>query len=143
MEKLRMELSLIPMSEDTLAMVKYFLPVLAERTRSNQAFRKTIFDFLKKIRLSAGLTEIDEYTFFLCESLKSITIPEGVTHIGKGAFMGCSLSRIVLPESLRSIGEEAFDGCDFKKVRIPKNIVEIGKDAFPKGTQLIRYNETE
>ncbi len=53
MEKLRMELSLIPMSEDTLAMVKNFLPVLAERTRSNQAFRKTIFDFLKKIRLSA------------------------------------------------------------------------------------------
>ncbi|GEM_PF-6098279 len=57
MEKIRMELSLIPISEEGLQMVREFLSVLSERTRSNQTFRKTVYDFLKKIRLSAAKSD--------------------------------------------------------------------------------------
>ena len=58
-----------------------------------------------------SLTEIEEYTFFLCDSLRTITIPEGVRSIGEGAFLDCSsLKKVSLPRSLRSIGEKAFYG---------------------------------
>ena len=48
-----------------------------------------------KDSLSANMSKIEEYTFFLCDSLKSVTIPNSVTHIGKAAFDGyMSLSQI-------------------------------------------------
>ena len=40
---------------------------------------------------------------------KVVTIPEGVTCIGEGAFWGCSkLRRVTIPESVTSIGKNAF-----------------------------------
>ena len=58
------------------------------------------------------VTSIGKMAFFCCESLKSITIPDGVTSIGNEAFGHCSsLTSIVIPESVTSIGESAFDDC--------------------------------
>lgn len=58
------------------------------------------------------VTSIGKMAFFCCESLKSITIPDGVTSIGNEAFGHCSsLTSIVIPESVNSIGESAFDDC--------------------------------
>ena len=51
--------------------------------------------------------------FYNCDSLSSITLPEGVTTIGDGAFWYCgSLSSISLPESVTTIGKKAFEDCD-------------------------------
>jgi len=44
--------------------------------------------------------------------LTSITIPDGVTSIGHGAFSGCSgLTSITIPDGVTSIGHGAFSGC--------------------------------
>lgn len=41
-----------------------------------------------------------------------IVIPEGVTSIGKYAFVNCDkITKVILPESLKHIGEDAFGGC--------------------------------
>ena len=41
-----------------------------------------------------------------------ITIPDGVTSIGRFAFQDCSkLARITIPNSVTSIGDNAFQGC--------------------------------
>ena len=46
-----------------------------------------------------------------CTSLAFLTLPEGLTSIGEGAFSGCtSLASLTLPECV-SIGVHAFEGC--------------------------------
>ena len=60
-----------------------------------------------------GVTEIEAYAFYGCESLKSVVIPEGVKEIGMGAFFGCkSLEFAMIPESVMYIGARAFGCCN-------------------------------
>ena len=55
------------------------------------------------------VTEISYGAFGGCESLTSITIPNGVTRIGEYAFESCySLTSITIPSSVKSIGYGAF-----------------------------------
>ena len=56
--------------------------------------------------------EIHNSAFRRCTSLKSVTIPDSVTSIGKSAFNGCSgLTSVTIPDSVTSIGDFAFEGC--------------------------------
>lgn len=75
---------------------------------------------------------IGDYAFYCCDSLTSITIPEGVTSIGDHAFHGCGgVTSIILPESLTSIGEEAFASCQrLTSITIPASVTEIKDNAF-------------
>lgn len=67
-----------------------------------------------------AVTTIGNYAFSTC-SIKSLEIPEGITIIENYAFFQCdSLVRIVLPNSVVSIGENAFQGCtSLSKILIP------------------------
>ena len=59
------------------------------------------------------LSDIWNGVFLECDSLISISIPEGVTFIENCAFWGCdSLVSITIPESVTKIYEDAFHGCD-------------------------------
>lgn len=70
--------------------------------------------------------------FFLCKSLKSITIPNGVKTIGGGAFFGCSaLTSIIIPESVNNIGNLAFYGCEgLTSIIIPDGVSTIATGTF-------------
>ena len=37
-----------------------------------------------------GVTVIEEYAFYGCTSLSSVTLPEGLTTVGEYAFYGCT-----------------------------------------------------
>lgn len=56
-----------------------------------------------------------------------IVIPDGVTHIAKGAFKNCNkISSLIVPNSVQRIGLNAFEGCtSLKKLVIPKASVTI------------------
>jgi sugar/nucleoside kinase (ribokinase family) len=64
-------------------------------------------------------------TFFGCESLEDIVIPQGVRNIEYPAFCYCSgLKSIVLPLGLESIAANAFNGCSkLKSVTIKTTLL--------------------
>lgn len=59
-------------------------------------------------------------------------IPEGVTHIGNGAFGGCTkLTTVTIPDSTTSIGYNAFSGClSLHGVEMPHSVTRVGEWAF-------------
>lgn len=67
---------------------------------------------LQSIDMSNTLVNtLGDNAFYSCTSLTSITLPEGLTSIGKYAFYSCALTSITLPEGLTSIEYGAFGGC--------------------------------
>ena len=95
---------------------------------------------LTSIILPEGLTSIGYGAFHYCENLTSIILPEGLTSIGYETFSECrSLTSITLPEGLTSIGEEAFQGCDnlvYCNI-LSSQIENVGDNAIPGDTYLI------
>lgn len=60
-----------------------------------------------------------------------VVVPEGVTTLEEGVFVGKSLSEITLPNSLEVIESYVFSECkNLKAVTIPKNVKEIGEYVF-------------
>ncbi len=78
------------------------------------------------------VTSIASSAFYMCSSLTSITIPEGVTEIGGSAFSYCSsLKSIMLPTSLTNIVNYAFSGCSsLTSISLPDGITRIGHGMF-------------
>ena len=73
--------------------------------------------------------------------LQTVTIPDGIVHIGDGAFGHTSLSAVgelVLPSGLQTIGDSAFvvtmgsgeTGIGITSLTIPSSVESIGANAF-------------
>lgn len=76
---------------------------------------------LEEIRLPDYLESIDEKCFFDCTSLKKIKLPKTLKRIGRECFKGCySLKEINVPEKFEILGNDAFDDC----VSLPKSIID-------------------
>lgn len=84
------------------------------------------------IDLPEGLTEIGKGSFISCTLLKHIDIPESVRTIEYCAFDGCtSLRNIDLPEKITRIADYAFADCkSLKSIDLPKGLIEMEDDAF-------------
>ncbi len=70
---------------------------------------------------------------FCGEGIKgAIDLPEDVTTIGAGAFVGCSLlTEIIIPDSVISIGSGAFAMCSgLRNITIGSGVTSIGYQAF-------------
>ena len=88
--------------------------------------------YIKYVTLPDGLTSIGRWAFSDCSSLTSITIPNSVTSIGDWAFDECSgLTSITIPNSVTSIGYSTFRVCDsLTSITIPNSVTSIGNEAF-------------
>ncbi|MGI6174161.1 MAG: leucine-rich repeat protein, partial [Christensenellales bacterium] len=75
-------------------------------------------------------------------NLKTVTIPNGVTKIGKNAFKNCAnLTRISIPGSVTTIGVAAFFRCiSLKTVTIPRGVTTIESSAFYSCKSLTRVS---
>lgn len=75
---------------------------------------------------------IPDYCFSRCSNLREISIPKGVTKIGRGAFAWCpDLRKVKLPAGLKDIASQAFAYCSsLPDIGIPKAVRHIGANAF-------------
>ncbi len=87
---------------------------------------------LKTVTLPNGIVAIGDRAFFCCSNLNSINIPDSVTSIGDSAFYCCyALSNISIPDGVTSIGDSAFYSCSsLSSINIPNSVTSIGDSAF-------------
>lgn len=89
---------------------------------------------IEEVEFSAdcNVTEIPDYAFLGCTSLKKVSLPEGLKKIGFQSFSECnSLEEINLPVSLEDIGSNAFTYCSsLDNLKFPDSLKHIGHNAF-------------
>lgn len=87
---------------------------------------------LVDIEIPDGVERIGEYSFYMCDKLKTVKFPETLKNIGAKAFYGCMLMEDVqFPQNLESIGSDAFRLCSsLTNIDIPQSVRSISSGAF-------------
>ena len=93
------------------------------------------YDFrnsIKTVTIGDGITSIGSEAFCYCNNLTSISIPNSVTSLGDYAFYGCSnLKTITIPEGVTSIENSVFSYCtSLASIEVPEGVTSIGGGAF-------------
>lgn len=68
-------------------------------------------DEITSVSLPSGLTHIGRNAFFMCSNVTSISIPDSVTSIGGNAFAYTGITSISIPSATTNINLSAFDAC--------------------------------
>lgn len=90
---------------------------------------------LEKVAFSGNKIEtIENNTFADCNSLREVTLPEGLKEIKYNAFLRCSvLEEITVPDTVTAIEKQVFSQCSaLKKVILGTQLETIGVNAFAK-----------
>ena len=96
----------------------------------------------KKISIPSSVKQIDEGTFYKCESLEEVLfeIPSSITSIEKCTFKLCkSLKKISIPSSVKQIDKDAFAGCS-SLVSVP-SLLNDHSNVSPSQSQAIDEND--
>lgn len=99
-------------------------------------------DILLENATFSDITEIKPYTFYNCDSLKSIKFADTVEIINKGAFSGCeNLAQVEFSNSVQTIGESAFSNCsNLAQIEIADSVKTFCEDAFVNSTNINYVN---
>lgn len=87
---------------------------------------------IKTVTINDGVTSIGKAAFYDCRQLTNITISSSVTSIEDDAFRYCeSLGGITLPSSVKEIGNSVFYWCEsLSSITIPNGVQTIGDYMF-------------
>ena len=87
---------------------------------------------LTGITIPDGVTSIGRDGFYDCSLLASIILPSGITSIEYSMFQNCSsLTEITIPTGVTSINGSAFRNCSLlAEITIPAGVTSIGTYAF-------------
>lgn len=84
------------------------------------------------ITIPLGITSIGKDAFSNNQKLRSVYIPDEVSSIDYAAFENCkNLEKVDIGDGVKSIGQSAFSGClNLSDVNIPRYVESIGSGAF-------------
>ena len=85
---------------------------------------------LAHVEIGAGITSIPPYTFYGCDSLEGIDLPDNIIAIGENSFSNSSLKAITISDSVTSIGDRAFYQSDLKEIILGDELDFISSTAF-------------
>ena len=87
---------------------------------------------IRSVTIPQSVTSIGKDAFVGCEKLDSLTIDDAATSIGDWAFAQCYvLSKLSLGKKIKTIGDYAFFDCRIlDNVTIPQSVTSIGDYAF-------------
>jgi hypothetical protein len=88
---------------------------------------------MTKVTLPDGLWKIGDDSFYHCSSLTSVTIPNSVYEIGSYCFRDdTNLISVNLPTGLRKLGRNAFEDCQNLTggITIPAGVTKIEDEVF-------------
>ena len=72
---------------------------------------------IESVRIPDTVTDIGEFVFDGCRSLRQISLPAGLEHIWPYAFARCGIEEIVIPEKIHTIAPFTFKDCiNLKKI---------------------------
>ena len=115
-----------------LALLAYFIvyPFVSYQTGNYAVYIKMYK--VEEFEIPDGVTTINDWMFYNCNSLTSVTIPDTVTSIGGWAFYCCSnLTSVTIPDSVTTVGDSAFQNCsNLTSITIPDSVTTIGRGAF-------------
>jgi len=85
------------------------------------------------------VSTIIDFGFSFCRLLTRVVLPDSITTIGFGAFMGCPLLEVVVIGRAEIIGDYAFSYCDLLSyVIMPDSVSYIGRDLFTYSSNLTK-----
>lgn len=106
--------------------------VMNDYTESEPAPWYEFREQISGISLPEGLTRIGTGAFAECTNLSSVNIPGGVQIIDDYAFLGCTgMTMLVLNAGIRTIGQCAFEQCkSLADVNLPNTLINLNNHAF-------------
>ena len=85
---------------------------------------------IRSATIAEGFTAFNSL-FQGCASLTSVTLPKGITKIGRGMFDDCkSLTSFTIPDSVTAIEDYAFSDTGIKELVIPGSVTKLGDRLF-------------
>ena len=120
------------MPENTTLGIRPGTTGISQCFASNEGIDFSTCPNLVGVTLPESITNIGMGAFLGCVNLKWINIPSSVTAIEASAFRDCSsLENIILPSGVTTIGASAFVGCSsLKSITLPDSVTTIGANAF-------------
>ncbi len=91
---------------------------------------------LTTIKLPNTLRHIGKFAFFHCGDYPSyfpgsLTLPDSMDYMGRGAFSCSKITSAVIPKNLKSVMEETFQNCkSLTSVTVPETVTNIADSAF-------------
>ena len=87
---------------------------------------------LRSVTIPDSVTHLGDCVFYDCGELKSAKLSKNLESIEEGTFTSChKLYSVNIPDGVTSIGEEAFRGCSaLSAANIPGSVKTIGDSAF-------------
>lgn len=87
---------------------------------------------LQKVEIGSNISSIAQYAFFMCYSLKAITLPTTVTTLDVGVFYYCfSLKFVAIPSSVQYLNNYCFNYCySLESLSIPASVTQLNQYTF-------------